>query len=60
MKAANFVTVVRSRGRITIPHKNVEEICRVLGITTMDDTAVVFEIKKIILSNGKTIDLNNV
>ena len=60
MKAANFVTILRDRNRITIPQCNLKEICRVIGIPNLDNAAIVFEIKKIMLNNGKTIDLNNV
>jgi len=60
MKASNFATVVREKSRIVIPDANVKVICKKIGIPSLKNCIVVFEIKEILLTDGRSIDLNSV
>jgi len=60
MKAAKFSTRIDDRNRLTIPHNNVNILCKDLGLTEQQFQEAEFglEIKYIIPRHRNLIDLN--
>lgn len=52
LKAKIFAAKIQERNRVQIPIKNINRICKFLGLSNLDDFVLVFEIKSIRSSEG--------